>query len=212
MLDGKSLIGLGHPRCGTGYTASILQMNGLDVGHEKIGRDGIVSWEIASGAERVPFGEAVGPLAGYARVFCVARKPLDAMPSIQGENGKPRSIGFRSRTLNTAFDGDVLPGQPDDSLASAVRSYVYWYRLCLRATPGLIFRVDVGDDLDRLAEFVGRPLSLVEAPRRNSRPKRRAPPVSLQDLRNVSPEDRSNLAEITRHMGYDAEADAIEKV
>ena len=38
------ILAVGHPRCGTGYAASLLQQFGLDVGHERAGRDGLSSW------------------------------------------------------------------------------------------------------------------------------------------------------------------------
>ena len=41
------ILGLGHPRTGTGFTSSILNSWGLEVGHEKLERDGVVAWQLA---------------------------------------------------------------------------------------------------------------------------------------------------------------------
>jgi len=45
----KLILGLVHPRTGTGYTAKLLQSWGLDVKHEKMGKDGTVDWSLAAG-------------------------------------------------------------------------------------------------------------------------------------------------------------------
>jgi hypothetical protein len=37
----------GCPRSGTAYTAGLLQAHGLDIPHERVGRDGTVSWMFA---------------------------------------------------------------------------------------------------------------------------------------------------------------------
>lgn len=35
---------VGHPRCGTKFTSSLLKQFDLDVGHEELGKNGISAW------------------------------------------------------------------------------------------------------------------------------------------------------------------------
>lgn len=82
------LVGLGHPRCGTHFTASLLTSAGLQVGHERIRRDGMVSWMTVAERDAVPWGESYGDLGPRLRssLFLVARSPVTAMRSILGED------------------------------------------------------------------------------------------------------------------------------
>jgi len=52
----KLILGVGHPRTGTGYTAKLLQSWGLDVGHEKMGEHGTVDWSLAPASKSIWIG------------------------------------------------------------------------------------------------------------------------------------------------------------
>jgi hypothetical protein len=43
------ILGLGHPRTGTKFTKDFIQSLGLDIGHEKIGKNGYIDWSLTSG-------------------------------------------------------------------------------------------------------------------------------------------------------------------
>lgn len=164
------LIGLGHPRCGTAFTSSLLRKAGMGVGHEWIGRDGMVSWMALSGRESVPWGHAVGPVAGH-RLFCVTRAPLSAIELIMPENNNRRSLGWRAGVIWEKLGIDLFCAAelPQTDLGFAVASYACWYRVVLDLAPEMVFRVDRPEDDAKLAAFVGRPIDRSTVQDRNSR-------------------------------------------
>jgi len=95
---------VGHPRCGTGFTAQFLRQMGLDVGHEADGKDGLASWMFAvDGA--VPYAQS--PVARrreamrWGALIQPVRNIATAVPSIMRDNiFAPPSYAFRrSRIL-----------------------------------------------------------------------------------------------------------------
>jgi len=66
------LLVTGCGRSGTAYTARVLQLHGLDIGHEQVGNDGTVDWHAAS---------RLDDFADYVVVHQV-RHPLRAIASI----------------------------------------------------------------------------------------------------------------------------------
>ena len=73
---------LGHPRSGTGYTASCFRAAGWEVGHEIIGRDGIASWMWAVNSDEVPWGDARRNAACPGIVLHVLRDPAECLCSV----------------------------------------------------------------------------------------------------------------------------------
>ncbi|WP_342069210.1 hypothetical protein [Yoonia algicola] len=127
----------------------------------------------AAESARVPFGVPIGPLGETHRVFCVARSPLAAVPSIIGENRVKKSYRFRRNHLRRILGHDILPEEIVDPLFCAVISYVYWFELCLSHNPSVIFRVDRESDDQQLGDFVGRRIVRSDDIYRNSRPRRK---------------------------------------
>lgn len=82
---GTVLLITGHQRSGTGYMAALCQACGLDVGHERPGKDGISSFQFAVDTDRVCF-HTVDQHRGsnhyrFDRVVHVVRHPLDVIAS-----------------------------------------------------------------------------------------------------------------------------------
>ena len=86
------ILGIGHPRTGTGYTSALLKSWGLNVGHEVWEEDGIVAWQCL-----IPQAEARIKLGGrlpymqenivldeleFDHVIHSIRDPKTAIPSI----------------------------------------------------------------------------------------------------------------------------------
>ena len=73
----------GCPRSGTKYLSELFKLNGFDVGHESLGKDGTVNWCLAGNSKNPLYGEPCnGPL------ITVVRNPYDCIPSICGIRGK----------------------------------------------------------------------------------------------------------------------------
>jgi hypothetical protein len=154
------LVGLGHPRTGTTFTAGVLSSWGLDVHHEHVGADGIVSWMAASGRSQVPFGDAVPfeRLAADRTVvpFMVLRSPARSLLSVIAENWAPRSFAFRTSVIYERYAVDLtLIPMSRSPFTAAMASMVLWWRLCEErlAEPGAVFGIDTAEGLRRLAAF-----------------------------------------------------------
>lgn len=120
------LIIVGCGRSGTTYTSKAFSELGLDIGHEKIGKDGVISWSIIGDKSlRPPWGptmdeiNAANPTSNIDVVHQV-RNPLKAIPSICGFTKE--SWDFISSSLGWA--------NRDSLLKSAMN---YWYEWNLRA-------------------------------------------------------------------------------
>lgn len=158
-------IGLGHPRCGTGFTASLLRANGVDVRHEDIGPEGIVSWMQVARRGPAPWGNTLTYSPPGARLFLVAHSPLAALDAVATENQQIRSIGLRSQVLweRRRIDLFAWPNQTAgdgvyDFFGWAVASLAWWYDICLEEKPEIIFRIEHAADDALLSRLVGRPI------------------------------------------------------
>lgn len=84
----KKILGVGHPRTGTGYTTKLLNQFYLQVGHEKIEQDGIVSWQFVLPGDlfanrNMPWMDFSNPdQFQFDQVIYNTRNPKTSIPSI----------------------------------------------------------------------------------------------------------------------------------
>lgn len=98
----------GCGRSGTKFTALLLQRLGLDVRHEKLGRDGIAAWPLAVRTPTTPWGPAVAP-ERFGEIFHQVRHPLAVIRSVV--TFKPDSWTYvYAHTSASAADPLVLRG------------------------------------------------------------------------------------------------------
>ena len=142
----KLILGLGHPRTGTGYTAKLLQSWGLDVKHEKMGKVGTVDWSLAAGKSLWQDADLKGWNWQHI-VYCV-RDPKQSIPSIvYTENIGEASEKFRKEM---GVRGGSNP------IVSAINSLYKWDQLISELEPNLIFRIeDESEDLFKYLENAG---------------------------------------------------------
>lgn len=116
------LIILGHPRSGTGYAAKLAQAYGMDVGHEKLGSQGISSWMWAAKEKKVPWGDGYVPCPeGYVDFpIYIWRDPLTTIESVYFTEGP--SLGWRAEQLG-------VPCWDLDGPDGAAKSILEWYDL-----------------------------------------------------------------------------------
>lgn len=204
-------VGIGHPRCGTGYTAALLQRCGVKVGHEKIFADGIVSWMALSGRESAPWGHAIGPIAGDFRLFCIARSPLAALGSILPENNNRRSIGWRASVIWDKLGIDLFSHSevPQTNVGFALASFAFWYRIALDLKPEIIFRVDRTADDSILSAFLGKPVIRSPGIEKNSRPLVRRDDWRLSELADFPRPLLYTAIDVAEELGYPEDAKVI---
>jgi len=210
-------IGLGHPRCGTGFTASLLQANGVDVRHEEVGPEGIVSWMQVAKRGPAPWGNTLSAYPAGARVFLVARSPLAALDAVATENQQIRSIGLRSQLLwerrrvdlfawNNQTAGDGIY----DYFGWAVASLAWWYDICFDDRPEMVFRIEHPEDDALLGRLVGRPISREgkHVWQNTYGPHKKSGRLEfpLDELRRVPRNHLAKLVEVAERLGYPADA------
>lgn len=219
------IVGLGHPRCGTGFAASLLQQHGLDVQHEDIGADGVVSWMQVARRRAGPWGNTLADYPPHTKVFLVARSPLAALNSVATENQQTRSIGFRSQVIWErrkvdlfVWDNQTAGEGVYDFFGWAVMSMAYWYDICLEdiaaaESPGVVFRIERPDDDDVLGGYLGRYLNRGDKQlwhnRYGSHKKSGRLEYSMDELYRVPKAHLAKLIEVTARLGYPEDAQIL---
>lgn len=140
-----NIMGIGHPRTGTGFTSHILQSWGLNVKHEQLGEDGIVAWQLA--IKKGPWlylPEFENELDPNFIIYNV-RDPKDSIPSIVfTEDTKNESIDFRIK------QGGVL--KSTNPIEQACNSILRWDKLISLKKPAFTYRVE--DQEKELFDFL----------------------------------------------------------
>lgn len=115
----------GHPRSGTAYMSALFSANGIDVGHEKMGRDGISTWMacVAEPIEGYPVECPDVSNVAFDKVIYVLRDPIQAISSIAFTEGATDDFRAQYVTCYGSF------------LERAVLSYVGWIRLAKARFP-----------------------------------------------------------------------------
>jgi hypothetical protein len=151
----RSLLVAGHPRCGTGYAANLCRQMGLDVGHEKLGADGISSWMFAVEADENPYAlDAVArsrrALSWKYLVMPVRDLATAAGSVMRDSTYAPPSYAFRREHILRLLGIDL--DKFKTTLERAVRSVTSWCRIILEQNPDLWFRIE--DQHERLRVFL----------------------------------------------------------
>lgn len=143
----KLILGLGHPRTGTGYTHKIMNSWGLKVGHERMERDGIVAWQLVDPNGPWPFIDNVKPNNAYkwSTIIYNVRNPKDSIISIVfSENTNEGSVKFRSEKLGIDLKGNRVE--------AAIRSILEFDKLIRARRPHLTYRIE--DESEKLFNFL----------------------------------------------------------
>jgi len=140
----KLILGVGHPRTGTGYTAKLLQSWGLDVGHEKMGEHGTVDWSLAPASKSIWIGGADFREWDWEHIIYCIRDPRTSIPSIvYTENVGKTSEKFRKEM-------GVSP--TSSKIGDAIMSIIKWDEYIRKLNPNLIFRIE--DESKKLFDYL----------------------------------------------------------
>jgi hypothetical protein len=140
----KLILGVGHPRTGTGYTTKLLQSMGLNVLHEKMGEDGIVAWQFATKLKNKPF-IASGldkQTFRFNTIIYNVRNPLHSIPSI---------VHTESKTLEFRMHAGKFK-ESENVVETAVRSILAWDTMIRAMKPHFTYRIE--DQSEALFEFL----------------------------------------------------------
>lgn len=152
--DVYPLLVIGHPRCGSGYSASLCQAIGLKIGHEKLEDDGICSWMFAT-EDDCPWALNDGARSRrfkyFRHVAMHVRDPRTAVASIMREN-KHAPVSYEFRKKHIKLRCGVNLDSFESEFSRAVASYIYWNKLVLEQKPNVVFRVE--DEADKLVGYI----------------------------------------------------------
>ena len=154
----KKILVIGHPRTGSGYISELLKAYGLDVGHEEMGEDGIVSWMFSVYDLNNPFYlnkyARSRYFASFENIIMFARDPLTAIPSIIRENSASKiSLAFRVKHIKKNYKINIQ--EIEDHLEKAIEIYYLWSKLVIENNrPSLVVRIEYDDDI--LFDFLKR--------------------------------------------------------
>lgn len=149
QLTEYPLLVLACARSGTTYITQLLQLCGLQVGHESLGRDGMVCWTAIVRSDNPPWGPATHQLK-FKHIVHQVRHPLKVISSVYFTE-PPKSwnyIIFHTRQIN----------QQDSHLVKCAKYWLYWNRKA-EALSQLTYRVeDIEAALNPLSRLLQFPL------------------------------------------------------
>ena len=197
----KNILGLGHPRTGTGYTHRIMQTWGLKIGHEYMADDGIVAWQLVHKEGPWPFIDTVkeGDVYDFKHLIYNVRNPKDSIPSIALTESKCEfSTGFRSDKIRINLQGNPVE--------AAIRSITKFDRMISRRNPDFIFKIEDGaEDLYKFLEDSGYPVKWDDSHvnvKYNARNHAGWDALS-EDIKNVDQEHKNLINAYCQKYGYD---------
>lgn len=189
----KLILGLGHPRTGTGYTSNLFNAWGLDIGHEKIGEDGIIAWQLASKLEPRVFMETFEDKYRYKYIIYNVRNPKNSIPSIV--HTETRTNLYRFCSINVASS--------ENPVENAIISILGWDKLITARNPDFTYRVE--DQSKDLYDFlVSKNIELglfIDSHLRNKREHDGFDTLQEQ-FNQVRPELREQINEYCEKYGY----------
>ena len=135
----------GCPRSGTGYASRIFQAQGLDIGHEHLGTDGVSSWLFAVTDHRYPWHKR-GELRqnyNFQVILHQVRDPLKVLASMAVLRRPDWTFIRRHLEL------------PPGSLQRRIAFYLGWTELCDRQAHYRYRLEDIETEWPRLHQLCG---------------------------------------------------------
>jgi len=121
-----------YPRSGTGYTARLLQAANVDMGHEKVGIDGVVSW-LHIGHGSVPWIDKPIMDQVWDKIIHIVRDPIKVISSAQTLSDE--SFEYMFNVLNDHPGGER-------SIRWYMWTWLKWNEFIESRVPDYRFRVE----------------------------------------------------------------------
>ncbi len=195
------LLVTGCGRSGTTYIAELLQKSGLEIFHERLGKDGCASWFMASKDDHLS-NELIVNAIKFKHIFHQVRNPLDVITSWYTNKMDPRSWTFIYKNIP-----EIDPKEP-----LLVRCAKYWYYWNLLVEKKAHWRYRIEDIAEVLPEMGQRLQTEIDKeiltqiqPNINSW-SNTSKKVSWSDLKNaLSEHDFNNIQNLAIKYGYAVE-------
>jgi hypothetical protein len=193
----RFLLITGCARSGTSYISHFLEKSGMDMPHERIGKDGAVSWPMAIDSKSTPWGPS-SYLVDFAHTFHQVRHPLKVIASVYANEPKATWNYICSHIPEIYIYEPLL-----------VRCAKYWYywNLAAEKKAEWTYRIeDLPRQLEEMSLRVGRQLSLEvldTVPKNLNTRNVVKRDFTWEDLRAVlEPEFFDKLQALARRYGY----------
>ena len=138
---------MANPRTGSRYSSQIFSQFGFDIGHEYLGKDGMVSWVHTAHNLNTPDFLQQGLQKRISRydlncehLLMMIREPLATISSMIYQNRGLVSFNYRRFHIWQAFGVDIQ--EYSSILDIAVASYLYWVDLMVLQKPEKIFKLE----------------------------------------------------------------------
>lgn len=128
--ESKLILGVGHPRTGTGYTAKLLKSWSLDVGHEELRFHGTVDWSLAGKCKSAWQNINFNDFDWQHIVYCV-RNPKESIPSI-----------VYTEDVSNNFRYDLGVEYDDNPIIATINSICKWDELITSLNPNIVYRIE----------------------------------------------------------------------
>lgn len=122
-MSGTRLLVIACGRSGTRYTSKVLQRAGLHIGHEKRGRDGMVSWKSVAVKDE---------LLAHDVIWHQVREPLGVISSFHTVAGS---------SWRLICDAEPRISMDDALLLRCMKYWLYWNQQCEEAA-SVTYRVE----------------------------------------------------------------------
>ena len=154
-MGGNYLI-LGHPRCGTGYSAELFKSYGLNIGHERMGPDGISCWQYVIKDDLPNFSKKDLDSKNrnqysFDKMVHTIRDPFTALPSIyhtetpSGANPKHWAYKFMVQSHN--WRKQKLNLSDENTFEFVAQSFLKWNELIENDIPDILLKIESHDNI-----------------------------------------------------------------
>ena len=153
-MDKIRILGLGHPRTGTGFTSKTLKTFGLKVGHEELERDGIVAWQLVEKNGPWPwmliFNKLTDVRPDFEYLIYNTRNPKTSIPSMIYSDDDHVFKKFDITSLE--YRRKIGVPISNNRVEQAILSITTFDRMIESMNPDLTYRIE--DEYKKLYDFV----------------------------------------------------------
>jgi hypothetical protein len=204
---------IGHPRCGSGFTAHLFSKLGIPASHETepINKSALSSW--AFNIEHEP-NDLIKPRYGidgwgwrgkysFKHTITHLRNPFDALPSIINENEYDWSFHIRNKYIKKITHKRVS-GSP---VERAILGYIYWNKIAINKSE-FYFRIESEEDFQSLVIFLQsknedpQSIDFTSLKKVNSKPLDKKQ-IEKDQYKFISSEIKSELFDFCAQYGYE---------
>lgn len=191
----------GCMRSGTTYSAKLLTLAGMKIGHECMDKDGCVSWCMAVDSDCAPWGPGAKEYR-FKYVFHQVRNPLKVISSLY-------STSLASgRKISWTFVCRHIPEirMEDTEIAKAAKYWYYW-NLQAEKKAGYRFRIEDFDTaIDKIENKIGIKLDKLALSNLSRKTNNWGPivnSITWEDIKNeLSEKEYTGIQEMALRYGY----------